>query len=65
MTPSEFEAIRIKMGQSRYGLGRALGLISQNPQETIGRWERGDDPISGPVALCMRYMAKYGVMEAT
>lgn len=61
MTPLEFKAIRANLKLSQHELGVALLLNSQRPADTISLWERGLNPIPGPVIVAMRFFERYGV----
>lgn len=53
MTPAEFKAARSQLGLSARALAEALELGAHGGR-TVRRWESGDSPISGPVAVLMR-----------
>tara|TARA_R110002126_G_scaffold160874_2_gene308630 strand:+ start:868 stop:1053 length:186 start_codon:yes stop_codon:yes gene_type:complete len=58
MTPKEFKTIRKNLNLTMLGLKSALS-IGQNKGpsiRTIIRLEKGECPISGPMALAMKYL---------
>lgn len=57
MTPDDFIRIRKQLGLSQAGLARLLGI---KEDRTIRRWEAGEIAITGPAALCMRFLERYG-----
>lgn len=62
MTPDTLKSIRKELGLTQSELGRALGLSGKDPGHTVRMWELGKRPITGPVALCLQYMQKYGLI---
>jgi len=50
MTPAQFRTIRQNAGLSLDGLAKLLGISSRS---TVHKWEKGIDPISGPVSRIM------------
>lgn len=54
MTPTEYKALRIKMGMTQTQLGEALG-ISAN---TVARRERGERCIGPEAAIAIRSLAR-------
>lgn len=57
MTAAELLAHRRALGLSQPQLARALGLKGDNGARTVRRWESGDQAITGPVALAVRFLA--------
>lgn len=55
MTKDELKAKRKELGLSAQGLANRLGL-SKWGGRTIRRWESGEFPIPGPVALAVEGM---------
>lgn len=64
MTPIEIIAARKQLGLSQADLADALGLAPITGRRAVGRWEDGSVPISGPAALAIRYMLKYGPLDS-
>lgn len=54
MTPDEFRATRKKLGLSASKMAAALGLADGR---IIRRYERGDVPVTGPVARLTAILA--------
>ena len=52
LTPKEFRFLRTEMKLSRAMLGEAF----ENSSETVKKWEQGDNPITKPVDVCLRYL---------
>lgn len=50
MTPGELRRIRKAKGYSLAGLAKVLRIADLS---TVHRWEKGQRPISGPVAILM------------
>ena len=48
MTPAALKSARHTLGLSARGFAAAVGIASGR---TVRRWERGDRPVPGPVAL--------------
>ena len=55
MTPAEIRAARQRLGLSTNGMAEALRL-GKGGGRTVRRWEAGDTPISGPVAVAIEMM---------
>lgn len=53
MTPAELKEARRKLGLSAAGFARVVGVESGR---TVRRWEAGDSPIPGPVAVLTRIL---------
>lgn len=53
MTPAGFKEARHTLGLSARALAEALELGAHGGR-TVRRWESGDSPIPGPVAVLMR-----------
>lgn len=64
MTAEEVVAARHALGLSQSALADALGLSPLNGRRAISRWEDGTVPVSGPAALAIRYMLKYGPLNS-
>ena len=64
MTPAQFRTIRKANGLSQSAAGRLLGLSHDSAGRTVRRWESGESPIPGSVALLMAFMAKPESFEA-
>lgn len=54
MLPAEFQALRMEMGWSQADTARELGIEVR----TVGRYERGEREIPGPVIVALRCMAR-------
>ncbi len=54
MTPENFKRIRQQLGLTQAELARALRITEGR---TIRRYESGERPISGPVAIIMEALA--------
>jgi DNA-binding transcriptional regulator YiaG len=55
MTPDEFKTARLAAGlATQESVAEALEV----DRRTVGRWERGDVPIPGPVKVALRCMAR-------
>ena len=52
MTGKEFKRTRTALGMSQAQLAKVLGVTVT----AVARWERGERPISGPVALAMKLL---------
>lgn len=52
MTPAELKSARQTLGLSARGLAQALGM-SPSSGRTVRRWERGDFPVPGPIAVAL------------
>ena len=52
MTGKRFKQIRLKLGLTQAQLAEILGVASN----TVAVWERGEQPISGPVELAMKLL---------
>lgn len=63
MTANQLKAARKKLRLSARGMAKALEMPGQWADRTIRRWENGDDPVPGPVAVAVRFMLKHGVPE--
>lgn len=64
MTPKQLKTIRTKrLKLSAAGLARALGMPGRWSDRTIRKWEADGNDVPGPVAVAVRYMEKYGVMD--
>tara|TARA_R110002126_G_C10343017_1_gene490969 strand:+ start:567 stop:764 length:198 start_codon:yes stop_codon:yes gene_type:complete len=64
MNADEIRAARHQLGLSQVALADALGLSPLNGRRAISRWEDGTVPVSGPAALAIRYMLKYGPLDS-
>jgi len=53
MTAATVRRIRRGLGLTQVGFAKQLGV---HPM-TVSKWERGTVPITGPVALSIRYLA--------
>ena len=53
MTAAELKSARRDLGLSAHGLALALQV---SDGRTIRRWEAGDNPVPGPVAVAVRMM---------
>lgn len=56
MTPKQFKASRKQLGLSARGLADALEMDGKWADRTIRRWERGEQPVPGPVAVAVRLL---------
>lgn len=63
MTPNEIEELRRQLGLSQAGLADVMGLTPKTGRRTVARWEHGEIDISGPAAVLLRYMIKYGLPD--
>jgi len=52
VTGKRFKQIRLKLGLTQAQLAEVLGVASN----TVAVWERGEQPISGPVELAMKLL---------
>jgi len=52
VTGKRFKQIRLKLGLTQARLAEVLGVASN----TVAVWERGEQPISGPVELAMKLL---------
>lgn len=55
MTPEQFRAARKALGQTQHELAETLRMGKWGFQ-SIGKWERGEIPVPGPVTLCMEFL---------
>jgi DNA-binding transcriptional regulator YiaG len=65
MSPDEVKNARAALGMSQARLATVLGLSERNGRNTVRRWENPEsevDCISGPAALCLRYMLRFGLL---
>lgn len=60
MTGDELKAARKALGMTQAELADALGLTAKNGKDTVRAWEADRRPVSGPVAMLLRYIEKYG-----
>lgn len=59
MPPEEVKAIREALGMTQQQLADALELEGQWSRDTVGSWEKGTRPISGPARVALRLMLKH------
>jgi len=52
VTGKRFKQIRLKLGLTQAQLAEVLGVASN----TVAVWERGEQPIPGPVELAMKLL---------
>lgn len=65
MTSLELTAIMNRFGLKPHGLGVILGLNSKRPGDTVKTWLRPGKPdVPGPVALCMKFLDKHGMIDS-
>lgn len=57
MTQAEFHAARKRLGLTQTQLAETLKL-GKGGRRTIGRWESGERPISGPAAVAITLMLR-------
>jgi DNA-binding transcriptional regulator YiaG len=55
MTPDELKSARYRLGMTQHQLAEALQL-GIDGKRSVRRWEAGERPISGPVAVALRLM---------
>jgi transcriptional regulator with XRE-family HTH domain len=55
MTPDELKSARYRLGMTQAQLAKALEL-GKDGNRAVRRWERAERPISGPVAVAVRFM---------
>lgn len=55
MTPDEFRAARKALGLTQHTMAEALRMGKWGYQ-TIGKWERGEAEIPGPITLLIEAM---------
>lgn len=53
MTAEEFKAHRKAIGPQD-----EVADLMQSDRRTIGRWERGERPVSGPASVCIRLLRR-------
>lgn len=56
MTAEELTAAREALGLKASDLGRRLELTDRDPGRYVLKWEKGEHPVPGPVAVAVRYM---------
>lgn len=59
MAPSDFRNARKALGHTRHSMAEALRMGKWGWQ-TIGKWERGETPIPGPVTLAVQHLLDAG-----
>lgn len=55
MTPTEFRTARKALGLTQHELAGALRMGKWGFQ-TVGKWERGEVPVPGPVSVALELM---------
>lgn len=55
MTPADFRAARKALGLTQHELAEALRMGKWGFQ-TVGKWERGEVPVPGPVSVALELM---------
>jgi transcriptional regulator with XRE-family HTH domain len=55
--------LRINLGLTNLEFARLIGLTGDNAADNIRAFERGSKGISGPLAMLIRYIEKYGIIE--
>jgi DNA-binding transcriptional regulator YiaG len=63
MQPEEVKAARKALGLTQEGLAAALRLQGVNAKDTVRSWESGNRPISGPAAVAIAYMLRFGPLD--
>jgi DNA-binding transcriptional regulator YiaG len=58
MTPTDLRAARALLDMTQAQLAAALKLKGVNPARTIGAWERGRHPITGPAQVAIQCMLR-------
>ena len=61
MTGAEVKAARVQLKLSQQQLADALELSPDHGRRAVGRWEDGSKPVSGPAAVAIRYMLRFGL----
>ena len=56
MTPETIKQTRHTMAMSQDNLAKAMGV----DRRTVIRWEMGDVPITGPAAIALWFLSRYG-----
>jgi hypothetical protein len=64
MTGADLKRSRELIGLTPTQLGRLLRLPGRDPRQQIVRWEAGEAPVPGPVAVCLAYMITAGLDPA-
>lgn len=59
MPPEEVMAAREALGLTQQGLADLLELDSQWSRDTVGSWEKGTRPMSGPARVALRLLLKH------
>lgn len=59
MTPDDFRAVRNSLGLTQHELAKALEMGRWGFQ-TVGKWERGEQPVPGPVRVALRCLLEHG-----
>lgn len=60
MAGEEMQAMREQLGLTQSQLGILLGLTGADPKRSVGRYERGESRIPGPIIQLMRaYISGY------
>ena len=65
MTPQQFATARDQLGATQAELARALRLLPTNGARTVRRWENGERPIPGPVAVALAHLLAVNITVAT
>jgi DNA-binding transcriptional regulator YiaG len=63
MTPKEVAAARAGLGMTLEQLADALRLDRPYGKDVVRSWEKGRRPISGPAAVALRYMLRFGPLD--
>jgi transcriptional regulator with XRE-family HTH domain len=62
LTATELRAARRQLGLTQAQLAVALKLGTDG-KRSVGRWENGERPISGPVAVSVQLMQRVKTLE--
>jgi DNA-binding transcriptional regulator YiaG len=64
MEPDAVKAARVQLGMTQDQFAEALGLEGDDRTRTVRNWESGRRAIGGPAVQCLRYLLKFGPLDA-